>query len=130
VYTQTGEVHSKRALDGKEPGIGRVARMEITPPRTVFSLKRCIARAERNPLYTYGDLYGDAREDTPWSNESHLERLGAGTVGTSALTPLLIVQPALQSGSYNLPMKVLKAQGIQLAITVCDLNFCLYLGTF
>jgi hypothetical protein len=50
------------------------------------------------------------------------------TFGASARTPLPpIVQPARLSGSYNWPMKVVKAQGFQLAFTVCD--FEVFVGT-
>ncbi|KAJ6594353.1 hypothetical protein B0H19DRAFT_1095133 [Mycena capillaripes] len=110
LHTLSGEDDSARVFDPTEPAIGRIDQMEIAPPRDVSSLKRCIARAEKKPIYAYADLYGDAKETKPWDSKTHLSGKLETFPGSIITAPLLLVQPERRKDLYNRPLKVLEAQ--------------------
>ncbi|KAJ7165512.1 hypothetical protein C8R43DRAFT_1061440 [Mycena crocata] len=111
LHTLEGEDRSTRAFNANEPAIGRVDTTEIAPPLNVMSLKRCIARAEGKPIYSYGHLYGDPRETEPWSDQTYLNWQKKGTFpGPTPTAPLLVVQPERREGLYNRPLKILEPQ--------------------
>ncbi|KAJ7070460.1 hypothetical protein B0H15DRAFT_917920 [Mycena belliarum] len=110
LHTQSGEAASVRAFDRSEPAVGRIDKMEIAPPNDVLSVRRCIARAEGQPIYRFGHLYGDPTETQPWADKTLLTDDGWDFPGSTATSPLLLVIPERRPGLLNRPLKVLEEQ--------------------
>ncbi|KAJ7111649.1 hypothetical protein C8R43DRAFT_1139045 [Mycena crocata] len=58
-----GEVTSKTSFDADDPALGRVEHAHILSPHEAASIKRCIARLEENPIYTWVELYREVSAD-------------------------------------------------------------------
>ncbi|KAF7350553.1 hypothetical protein MSAN_01614900 [Mycena sanguinolenta] len=105
----TGEDHSTRAFDPEELALGRIDLSTIAPPRDAQAIKRCIARAERKPIYAFADLYADLSQGPLESNASNFTGDGQ-FCGSSAADAMRIVQPERRPGLYNRPLKVIQPQ--------------------
>jgi hypothetical protein len=59
LYSRVGEDTSKVAFNPNKPALSRIEKIHISPPHEPGSIVRCIARAERKPIYAYAELYQD-----------------------------------------------------------------------
>ncbi|KAJ6512341.1 hypothetical protein DFH09DRAFT_1197249 [Mycena vulgaris] len=103
LYTRGGEDRSARSFDSEEPGLGRIEREHIAPPRNVQSVKRRIAKVEGKPIYVLAELFTDVSADRAQASDAFV----ADTCGATQHDPILIVQPERRVGLHNRPLLVL-----------------------
>ena len=102
LYADGCEISSKVAIDPEEPALGHIRVDSVAPPHSPTSIKRCISRVERNPVFAYADLFVDTSSDTPLK-EGHISLRTDGP-GLSPNEPMAIVQvkkpPSIPDGKY------------------------------
>ncbi|KAJ7652981.1 hypothetical protein B0H17DRAFT_403521 [Mycena rosella] len=103
LYTRGGEAPSTLSFDAAEPGLGRVKRDFIAPPRSASTIKRRIAKIEGTPSYAFADLFTDMSADHAHASDGFV----ADTCGATENDPVLIVQPERRAGLYNRPLFIL-----------------------
>ena len=107
LYANDYEMPSKVAIDPEEPCLGRIRADSITPPHSLASIKRCIARVERAPALADANLFADISCDTPLE-EGYISIFSTDGPGLSPNKPMAIVQvpidqvktPSLPNGRY------------------------------
>ncbi|KAJ6626712.1 hypothetical protein B0H10DRAFT_1998230 [Mycena sp. CBHHK59/15] len=100
-YSPSGAIVSSNAFDPTDPFLGRIKLTAIAPPRTVDSLKQCLAQSENlhDPTNQRTDLYLTASSDSPIrSSNGSLSVLGLnlGLAPQSALA--LVLRQDLSEG--------------------------------
>ncbi|KAJ7652971.1 hypothetical protein B0H17DRAFT_1214790 [Mycena rosella] len=103
LYTRGGEAPSTLSLDAAEPGLGRVKRDFIAPPRNASTIRRRIAKIEGTASYAFADLFTDMSADRAHVSDGFV----ADTCGATENDPVLIVQPERRAGLYNRPLFIL-----------------------
>ncbi|KAJ7469334.1 hypothetical protein B0H11DRAFT_2238394 [Mycena galericulata] len=90
-YSPSAAIVSRNAFDPIDPFLGRIKLTAVTPPRTIDSLKRCLAWAENlnDPSNQRTDLYLTASSDSPIQN-GNLSIVGVD-LGSSARSALALV---------------------------------------
>jgi len=94
LYADDYEIPSKVGIDPEQPSFGRILVDSVAPPHGPTSIKRCIARVERNPtlaLPGHADLFADTSSDTPLK-EGYISILCTDSPGRSPNEPMAIVQ--------------------------------------
>ncbi|KAJ7601856.1 hypothetical protein DFH06DRAFT_1260106 [Mycena polygramma] len=104
LYTRTGEDTSSTSFDADRPGVGRVLKAAVVPPWSATSIKRCIAKAEKRPIYSFADMYYNIATRQAFGDSDLLPE----GVGDTLEWPLVIVQPERRPGLYNRPLKILR----------------------
>ena len=102
LYADDYEIPSRVSIDPEEPSLGRIRADSVAPPHNPTSIKRCIARVEKNPELANGYLFADTSCDTPLK-EGHLSILRTDGPGSSPNMPMAIVQvktPSIPDGKY------------------------------
>lgn len=109
LFTEFGEDTSTVSFDPGEPALGRIKKIDISPPHTPATIKRCIARAEKKPIYAYtAQLFADISCETPMDDGSFVSLFRDDCVGSTADKPMVLVQPERRAGLYNVPIKVIR----------------------
>ncbi|KAJ6579967.1 hypothetical protein DFH09DRAFT_323934 [Mycena vulgaris] len=69
-YSPSSAIVSRNAFDAADPFLGRIKMTAIAPPRTIDSLKRCVAQAENlnDPTNQRTELYVTSSSDSPIRN--------------------------------------------------------------
>ena len=105
LYADDYEIPSKLAIDPEKPSLGRIRADSVAPPHTPVSIKRCIARVEKNPLLAcHADLFADTSSDIPLE-DVHISILRTDGPGLSPNEPMAVVQvktprPSILDGRY------------------------------
>ena len=102
LYADGYEMPSKVAIDPGEPSLGRIKVDSVAPPRSLTSIKRYIARIERNPALSYADLFADTSCYTPLK-EAQTSIFRTDGPGLSPNEPMAVVQvenPSIPEGKY------------------------------
>ncbi|KAJ7762866.1 hypothetical protein B0H14DRAFT_2403597, partial [Mycena olivaceomarginata] len=108
LFTEFGEDTSTVSFDPGEPALGRIKKIDISPPHTPATIKRCIARTEKKPIYAYtAELFADISCETPMDDGSFVSLFRDDCVGSTADKPMVLVQPERRAGLYNVPIKVI-----------------------
>ena len=90
LYADGCAMQSKVAFDTEDPFLGRIRADSVAPPHSPTSIKRCISRAERNPILAYAaDFFVDTSCETPLK-EGHICLCTDGP-GLSSDEPMAIV---------------------------------------
>ncbi|KAJ7737294.1 hypothetical protein B0H16DRAFT_1425229 [Mycena metata] len=111
LFTQFGEDTSTVSFDLGEPALGRIKKIDICPPHTPATIKRCIARAERKPICAYAaQLYADISSDMAMADDFFISLFRDDCVGSTADKPMVLVQPERRVGLYNVPIKVIAVE--------------------
>jgi hypothetical protein len=119
LFTEFGEDTSTVSFDPGEPALGRIKKIDISPPHTPATIKRCIARAEKKSIYAYmAQLYPDISSETLMDDGSFISLFRGDCVGSTADKPMVLVQPERRAGLYNVPIKVIGTSQVCLYINV------------
>ncbi|KAJ7070461.1 hypothetical protein B0H15DRAFT_917922 [Mycena belliarum] len=110
LYARVGEAPSKAAFNLQEPAIGRILKNHIAPPRCALSVKRCIAAAEKNPIYAFAEMYSDISSCTTVSEEKVFDLYDDKCFGAMVGNPLVLVQPERRPGLHNRPLMMIESQ--------------------
>ncbi|KAJ7804071.1 hypothetical protein B0H14DRAFT_2886032 [Mycena olivaceomarginata] len=94
LYNRGGEEKSVRPFDPSEPGLGRVRRELISPPRNALYGK---------PIYLFADLFTDLGADSAIPSADLVD----DAAGSSKEHPIVLVQPERRAGLYNRPVQIL-----------------------
>lgn len=103
LYNRGGEEKSVRPFDPSEPGLGRVRRELISPPRNALYVKQRIGRVEGKPIYLFADLFTDLGTDSAIPSADLVD----DAAGSSKEHPIVLVQPERRAGLYNRPVQIL-----------------------
>ncbi|KAJ7651332.1 hypothetical protein FB45DRAFT_820840 [Roridomyces roridus] len=113
LYTRVGEDTSTLSFDANQPAIGCIERSHIAPPFTPASIRRCIAKAERKPVYAYfSAVYADIMAQKPLHDHMPIR----AEVGVTEGDPIVLVQPERKKGLFNRQVE-LKAALVRLVFT-------------
>ena len=96
-------------MDPEEPSLGRIRADAVAPPHNPTSIKRCIARVEKNPELAFAYLFADTSCDTPLK-EGHLSILRRDGPGSSPNVPMAVVQvkaPSIPDGKYLIKNRIM-----------------------
>ncbi|KAJ7844323.1 hypothetical protein B0H13DRAFT_2411541 [Mycena leptocephala] len=86
-----------------EHAMGRVLKADVAPPWSISSIKRCIAKAEKKPIYAVADMYEDISAHEALEVYNSLPKASGATLEK----PLVMVEPERRAGLHNRPLKIL-----------------------
>lgn len=112
LYSEEGAISSKASFSA-DWSLGRIPTLSITPPHTIDSIKRSIARGENDPTLTQAVIYAELSSDSPMEGKRFSMYESSGP-GLTLSTPLAIVK---QLTRVNRPAKMESAQ-VEAANTV------------
>ncbi|KAJ6457920.1 hypothetical protein C8R45DRAFT_560950 [Mycena sanguinolenta] len=107
LFTRTGEDRSTVSFNLKDPALGRVDRMLVSPLHGPVSIKRHIAKVEARPIYAYSEFYKNLSAQETMADHIHLTLMQNNSVGLTKEDPIVLVQPERRPGLYNRPVKLL-----------------------
>ncbi|KAJ7122220.1 hypothetical protein C8R44DRAFT_852936 [Mycena epipterygia] len=107
LFTPFGEDISIVSFSQNEPALGRVEKIQISPPYSPGTIKQHIAKTEGKSIYAYSaQLYQDISADAAMVYNIR-SSLPDDSVGSTADKPMVLVQPERRAGLYNRPIKVI-----------------------
>ncbi|KAJ7106434.1 hypothetical protein C8R43DRAFT_963401 [Mycena crocata] len=107
LFTRNGQDVAKTSFAPGELAKGRIDKMQVAPPYTAQSIKRCIAKNEDKPIYASAELYEGISALRATSDEAYIPLFQGDTPGRRDDKPLVLVQPERRRGLHNRPFKVL-----------------------
>ena len=104
VYSSEGDEKSKTSFDESDASLGRINTLLVAPPRTVGSLKACIAKIEGlvtpgHALYNDMELFEDMGSKTSTNDSDFLSFIGDTYPGSNEWDPVALVNAA-----FNVPV--------------------------
>jgi hypothetical protein len=104
VYSSEGDETSKTSFEESDASLGRINTLLVAPPRTVGSLKACIAKIEGlvtpgHALYEGMELFEDMGSKTSMNDSDFLSFLGDTYPGSNEWDPVALVNAA-----FNVPV--------------------------
>lgn len=104
VYSSEGDERSKTSFVESDASLGRINTLLVAPPRTVGSLKACIAKMEGlvipgHALYEDMELFEDMGSKTSMNGSHFLSFLGDTYPGSNEWDPVALVNAA-----FNVPV--------------------------
>jgi hypothetical protein len=116
IYTEDGAIPSKHSINPSDLSLGRINIDVITPPHTIDSIKRCVAKAEQLGTALFSKLFKNMESETPMDT-AKVSVLGGGDRLGLSEDPMVYVhsssveyrvtQTARQSKFDNLDTSVL-----------------------
>jgi len=103
IYTENGAIPSKCPINSSDLSLGRINIDVITPPHTIDSIKRCIAKAEqlRPRKAANSKLFRNMESETPM-DPAKVSALGRGDrLGLSEEDPIVYVHSHSMGVEYR-----------------------------
>ncbi|KAJ7260512.1 hypothetical protein B0H12DRAFT_1231784 [Mycena haematopus] len=92
LFTQTAQDRSNVSFNLRQPALGRIEKILISPPHGVASIKRHIAKVESNPIYADSEFYTDILAQQALADTTYLSVMGDNSVGSTEEEPIVLVQ--------------------------------------
>jgi hypothetical protein len=102
VYTEDGAIPSKASTSTGDPFLGRVKALSVTPPHTILSVRRCLARFEKISDTMRTSLFLTPSSKYPIDETRKADVLGRTGLGFKPQEPLALVVLSLESELGNL----------------------------
>ena len=92
VYTEDGVIPSQQPIESGDPFLARIRAIDVAPPHTVASIKRCLSRTENIVDHTHTRLLASAGSKAAMEKEEHIDILTGNGPGSTTGQPLCLVQ--------------------------------------
>jgi hypothetical protein len=91
IYTEDGAIPSKHPVNPSDLSLGRINIEVITPPHTIDSIKRCVAKAEQLGGASSSKLFKNMESETTMDTAKVSVLGGGDRLGSSEEDPMVYV---------------------------------------